>query len=137
LTRDFQMKTSQRPLELDKIADQVVRSAIEAMNSRNQKQWYESFSDSRSFTDDGVPHDFTEWCEAELFGASLTYLASIDKVEDAGLTIYGTFHSDQWGGFKTFLRFHVENGTITKMDVAKPTIEKPTTTRGINDGLTT
>ena len=52
------------------------------------------------FTDDGNSHDFTDWCEKEFFGSSLAYLASIDKVEDRGLTIYGRFHSDQWGDFK-------------------------------------
>ena len=53
------------------------------------------------------------------FGSSLAYLASIDKVEDRGLTIYGRFHSDQWGDFKTFLKFHVDNGKITKMAVGQ------------------
>ena len=59
-----------------------------------------------------------------IFGSSLAYLTSIDKVEDGGQTIYGRFHSDQWGDFKTFLRFHFENGKITKMMWAKPTIEE-------------
>lgn len=54
-----------------------------------------------------------------IFGSSLAYLTSIDKVEDGGQTIYGRFHSDQWGDFKTFLRFHIENGKITKMDVGQ------------------
>jgi hypothetical protein len=45
----------------------------------------------------------------------LAYLASIDKVEDGGLTIYGGFHSDQWRDFKTFLKFNMDNGKITKM----------------------
>jgi hypothetical protein len=113
------VKTFAHPLELDKIDDPVVRSAIDAMNSRNKKRWYGSFSDSPAFTDDGIAHDFTEWCESELFGSSLAYLVSIDKVEDGGLTIHGKFHSDQWGDFKTFLRFHIENGKITKMDVGQ------------------
>ena len=64
------------------------------------------------FTDDGNSHDFTDWCEKEFFGSSLAYLASIDKVEDRGLTIYGRFHSDQWGDFKTHLKFYVDNGKI-------------------------
>ncbi|HEY9385873.1 MAG TPA: hypothetical protein VIP70_02445 [Nitrososphaeraceae archaeon] len=107
------------PLDLHAIDHPIIKSAIEAMNSRNKKQWYELFSHNPAFTDDGNPHDFTKWCENELFGSSVSYLASIDKVEDGGLTIYGMFHSDQWGDFKTFLRFHVENGKITKMAVGQ------------------
>ncbi|HKH86908.1 MAG TPA: hypothetical protein VKA40_10180 [Nitrososphaera sp.] len=107
------------PLDLNTIGHSIVKSAIEAMNSRNKKQWYALFSDNPTFTDDGNFHDFTDWCEKELFGSSLAYLASIDKVEDRGLTIYGRFHSDQWGDFKTFLKFHVDNGKITKMAVGQ------------------
>ncbi|MFL6321164.1 MAG: hypothetical protein ACJ71K_17020 [Nitrososphaeraceae archaeon] len=77
------------------------------------------FSDRPELTDDGNPYDFSEWSERELFGSSIAYLASIDKVEDGGLTIYGKFHSDQWGDFKTFLRFHVENNKITKLEVGQ------------------
>jgi hypothetical protein len=107
------------PLDLHVIDHPIVKSAIESMNSRNKKRWYELFSGNPLLTDDGNPYDFTEWCERELFGSSLAYLASIDKVEYGGLTIYGRFHSDQWGDFKTFLRFHVENEKITKMEVGQ------------------
>jgi hypothetical protein len=67
--------------------------------------------------DDGNLYDFTEWSERDLFGSSVSYLTSIDKVEDGGLTI--EFHSDQWGDFKTFMRFHVENDKITKLEVGQ------------------
>jgi hypothetical protein len=78
------------------------------------------FSDNSSLTDDGIPHDLTEWCEEELFDpSSRAYLASIDRVEDAGLTIYGSFHSDRWGDFKTFLRFSVDDGKITGLAVGQ------------------
>ena len=108
------------PLGLSQISHPIVKSAIEAMNGRNKKQWYALFSDKPAFTDDGNPHDFTIWCEKELFdSSSLAYLASIDKVDDGGLTIYGKFHSEKWGDFRTFLKFHVENGKITKMEVGQ------------------
>ncbi len=106
-------------LDVHAIDNPIIKSAIEAMNGRNKKQCYELFSDNPAITDDGNPFDFTKWCEEELFGSSLAYLASIDKVEDGGLTIYGRFHSDKWGDFKTFLRFHVENGKITKLAVGQ------------------
>ncbi len=106
-------------LDLNEIDQPIVRSAIEALNSRNKKQWYELFSDKPELTDDGNPQDFSEWSERELFGSSVAYLASIDKIEDNGLTIFGKFHSDQWGDFRTFMRFHVENDRITKLEVGQ------------------
>ena len=101
-------------LDLHAVDQPIVRSAIEAMNSR-----YELFSDKPKLTDDGNPQDFSEWSEREVFGSSIAYLASIDKVEDAGTTIYGKFHSDQGGDFKTFVRFHLENDKITKLEVGQ------------------
>ena|SRR5215207_3630020 len=89
--------SSPSPLNLQGIDNPIVRSAIQALNSRNKEQWYKLFSDNPMLTDDGNPHDFTKWCEAELFSSSLAYLASVDKVEDGGLTVYGKFHSDKWG----------------------------------------
>lgn len=106
-------------LNLNKIDHPIIKLAIEAMNGRDKKHWYALFSDNPTFTDDGNSYDFADWCEKELFGASLAYLVSIDIVEDRGLTIYGRFHSDQWGDFKTFLKFHVDNGKITKMAVGQ------------------
>jgi hypothetical protein len=73
------------------------------MKGRNKKQSYALFSDNPEFTDDGNPHDFIEWSEKECFGSWVADLASIDKVEYDGLTIYGRFHSDQGGDFKTLI----------------------------------
>jgi hypothetical protein len=72
------------------------------MNSKNKEQWYELFSDNYMLTDDGNPHDFNKWWEMELFGSSLAYLYSADKVENGGLTLYGKFHSDKWGDFNHY-----------------------------------
>jgi len=107
------------PLDLRSVANPTIRSAIEAMNGRDKKRWYGLFSERPELTDDGRSHDFTKWCEKELFDPSLAYLTSIDKVEDDGLTVYGMFHSDRWGDFKTFMKFHIVDGKITKMAVGQ------------------
>jgi hypothetical protein len=56
-------------LDLHAINNPMVRSAIEAPNNRNNKQWYELFSDMPDLRDDGNLYDFTEWSERELFGS--------------------------------------------------------------------
>lgn len=48
------------PLDLNTISHPIVKSAIEAMNRRNKKQWYALFSDKPMFTDDGNSHDSTD-----------------------------------------------------------------------------
>jgi hypothetical protein len=111
------VKPSRAPLGLSAIGNPVVRSAIEALSGRDKKLWFELFSEKPEFSDDGIPRDLEEWCEEELFGSSLAYLISIDRVEDGGLTFYARYHSDKWGDFKTFWRFVVEGGKISKLDV--------------------
>ncbi|HVC27672.1 MAG TPA: hypothetical protein VND40_05875 [Nitrososphaerales archaeon] len=110
------MKPSARPLDLSAIGNAVVRSAIAALNGRDKKRWFELFSEP-AFTDDGIPHDFAKWCEEELFGSAQAYIVSIDRVEDGGLTFYARYHSDKWGDFKTFWRFAVVDGKISRLDV--------------------
>jgi len=110
------MKPSAHPVDLSAIGNTVVSSAIVALNGSDKKHWFELFS-KPAFTDDGIPHDFVKWCEEELFGFSRAFIISIDRVEDGGLTFYARYHSDKWGDFKTFWKFVVENGRISKLDV--------------------
>ena len=105
------------PLGLGAISNPVVRSAIDALDGRDKRRWFELFSEKPEFSDDGIPRDLVEWCEEELFGSSLAYLISIDKVEDGGLAFCARYHSDRWGDFKTFWRFVVEEGKISRLDV--------------------
>jgi hypothetical protein len=111
------LKPSSPPIGLSAIGNPVVISAIGALNGRDKKSWFELFSAKPEFSDDGVPRDLVKWCEEELFGSSLAYVISIDKVEDGGLTFYARYHSDKWGDFKTFWRFAMKDGRISKLDV--------------------
>ncbi len=111
------MKPSAPPAGLGTISNPVVRSAVEALNGRDKKRWFELFSEKPEFSDDGIARDLVKWCEEELFGSYRAYLTSIDKVEDDGLTFYARYHSDKWGDFKTFWRFALENDRISRLDV--------------------
>jgi hypothetical protein len=105
------------PLGLGAIGEPMVRSAVEALNARDKNRWFGLFSENARFSDDGIPRDLVKWCEDELFGSSLAYIISIDRVEDGGLTFYARYHSDKWGDFKTFWRFAVEGARISSLDV--------------------
>jgi hypothetical protein len=111
------VKPSAPPLGLGAIGNPVVSSAIEALNGRDRKLWFELFSEKPEFSDDGIRRDLVKWCEEELFGSYRAYIISIDKVEDGGLTFYARYHSDKWGDFKTFWRFKVEGRRISQLDV--------------------
>ena len=111
------MSLPSAPRGLAAIEDPVVSSAIRALNARDQKKWFDLFSDKAEFSDDGTSHDLLEWCNDELFGRWRAYLTSIDKVENGGRTFYARYHSDKWGDFQTFWKFVVTDGKIAKLDV--------------------
>ena len=105
------------PSGLDGIRDPLVRSAVEAVNSRDRKRWFGLFVEKPSFSDDGVEQDLERWCDEELFGRHSAHIVAIDKVEDGGLTFYAQYHSDKWGDFQTFWRFAVRDGKVSRLDV--------------------
>jgi len=111
------VKTSPLPTGLGAISDPVVISAIEALQGRDSKRWFGLFAEKPAFSDDGLPRDLRKWCEEEFFGSFRAHLISIDKVESGGLTFFAMYHSDKWGDFKTFWRFVVNDGKISKLDV--------------------
>jgi hypothetical protein len=111
------MKPAPPPLDLSAIGNPVVSSAIRALNSRDSKLWFDLFSEEPEFSDDGISRDLRKWCDEELFGSAQAYVIAIDKVEDGGLTFFARYHSDKWGEFKTFWRFEMKDGKISKLDV--------------------
>lgn len=106
-------------MNVENLTNPLVKAAIEAMNAMDHQGWFKLFASGATLTDDGDQHDFTEWSDSELFGKDRGYLMSIDRVEDNGLTIYGKFHSDQWGEFETFMKFTVQGDKIVRLDVGQ------------------
>jgi hypothetical protein len=106
-------------MNTDVLTNPLVKAAIEALNARDSEGWFKLFADDVTMTDDGNPHDFKQWAEHEFFGSSRTYLKSIERVEDDGLTLYGRLHSDQWGEFDTFMKFQTDGDKIRRLDVGQ------------------
>jgi hypothetical protein len=62
--------------------------------------------------------DLKKWSTGIL--KSREHFTSIDRVEDNGLGVYGRYHCDQWGDFKTYYKFHINaSGKITRLDVGQ------------------
>ncbi|MFZ4814742.1 MAG: hypothetical protein ACOYL5_09410 [Phototrophicaceae bacterium] len=98
----------------------IVKAALVALNNTDSKAWFAQFAPNVVLTDDGNPHDFNAWSNGELFkSGGKSYLKSVDRVEDGGLTVYGVFHSAQWGEFNTLLKFKVNDDKIVQLDVGQ------------------
>jgi hypothetical protein len=100
----------------EKITHPTVKAAMEAWQGKDLAKWLSFFTADAKLLDDGNPRDFKKF-SAEIGKERFT---SINKVENGGLDIYGNFHSDQWGDFKTYFKFHLNaEGKFDRLDIGQ------------------
>jgi uncharacterized protein YxeA len=106
-----------KTMNTDKLSNPVIKKAVNALQSADRDTWFSLFTNDAALYDDGNKMNFRSFFEKALGHERFT---SIDKVEDNGLSVYGKFHSDQWGDFKTYFRFHLnEAGKISRLDIGQ------------------
>lgn len=106
-----------KTMNTDKINNAVAKKAVNALQSADKDTWFSLFTNDAALYDDGNKMNFRSFFEKALGHERFT---SIDKVEDNGLSVYGKLHSDQWGDFKTYFRFHLNDaGKISRLDIGQ------------------
>lgn len=106
-----------RTMNTDKLSQTSVKKAIDALQHADSKAWFALFTYDAVLYDDGNKMNFRLFFEKALGHERFT---SIDKVENNGLDVYGRFHSDQWGDFKTYFKFHINSdGKINRLDIGQ------------------
>jgi hypothetical protein len=101
----------------DAITNPIAKAAIEAWQKGDAVLWQSFFTADAKLLDDGNTRNLKKF-STETIGHER--FLSIDKVEDNGLSVYGRFHSDTWGDFKTYFKFHVDaNGKINKLEIGQ------------------
>ncbi|HEX5171189.1 MAG TPA: hypothetical protein VFW11_18560 [Cyclobacteriaceae bacterium] len=101
----------------EKLTNAVVKSAIDSWQAGDEKQWFSFFTKNAKLFDDGSPRDFYYFSKHAIGRERFT---SIDKVENDGKDVYGHFHTDEWGDFKTYFRFHLNaENKIFRLDIGQ------------------
>ncbi len=113
---DNYQKNHSKPMDTSQL-NKTVKAAFDAWQAGDAKTWLSYFVSDAKLYDDGRPRDFrrfvSEACGHERF-------TSIDNVDDDGLSIYGQFHTESWGDFKTYFKFHVNSqGTFDRLDIGQ------------------
>jgi len=105
-------------MDLNKIANPIVKTAIEALQANDINAWYSHFTSDAKFSDDGRSLDFKSFFD-NAFDKKEKFL-TIDKVENGGKDIYGNFFAGQWGTFNVFFKFNINaNGKIDRLDIGQ------------------
>lgn len=111
---DFRNKPD---MDTSKLTDPTIKSAFEALQSGNRVEWKSQFAEKVTFTDDGNQRDFDGFSNSAIGQERFT---SIEKIENEGKFISGNFHSDIWGDFKVFFKFHLNGeGKIDRLDIGQ------------------
>jgi hypothetical protein len=104
-------------MDLRKLANPKVRGAIDALQAGDETAWLAFFTADARLTDDSSPRSFAGFSEDALGQERFT---SIDRVDNKGLDVYGSFHSDRWGDFETYFKFHLgSDGKFVRLDIGQ------------------
>lgn len=104
-------------MDTSKLSNPTVKAAFQAWQEGNAALWLSYFTADAQLLDDGHPRDFSNFSTEAIGHEQFT---SIDIVKDSGRSIYGKFHSDTWGNFKTYFRFHLDaSGKIYKLEIGQ------------------
>jgi hypothetical protein len=101
----------------DKLTNPTVKAAIDALQSGDRKAWAALFEADAKLSDDGIPRSLEKFSREAL---GREHFTSIDLVENQGLDLVGNFHSEQWGDFRTYFRFHLSpGGKISRLEIGE------------------
>ncbi|ATL49663.1 hypothetical protein COR50_22185 [Chitinophaga caeni] len=104
-------------MQYEKITHPIAKAAIEAWQKADHAIWKSLCTEKVILLDDGKARDFNKFCNEAMGHERFT---SIDKVENNGLTVYGKFHSDTWGDFKTYFKFKLDsNDKIVQLEIGQ------------------
>ena len=108
----------QQTMDFNKITNETVKKAIEALQENDKTLWYSYFAKDAVFTDDGNQLNLKSFFD-NAFNHEEKFL-SIDKIENDGKNLEGNFFAGQWGTFRTYFNFHVnQKGKIVRLDIGQ------------------
>lgn len=104
-------------MKTDVLTNPTVKAAIEALQKGDANNWSALFEADAELYDDGTARSLEKFTKDAL---GHERFISIDRVENSGLNLIGGFHSDQWGDFQTYFRFHLSaTGKIKRLDIGQ------------------
>jgi len=104
-------------MDTDDLANPTVRAAIRALQEGDREAWSALFEPHATLYDDGAPRSLATFT-AETLGHER--FRSLDRIENGGLDLTGSFHSETWGEFRTYFRFRLgASGKIQRLDIGQ------------------
>ncbi len=104
-------------MDTSRLTNSTVRKAFDALQAGDQAAWQAQFADEVTFTDDGNPRDFTKFTDSAL---GTERFVTIARVENDGKDIFGDFTTEQWGDFRVYFKFQLDDHQqINRLDIGQ------------------
>jgi hypothetical protein len=98
------------------IINPTVRKAIDALQRGEVRIWLSLFVRNAVLYDHGNAMTATEFIEKSV---GREWFTRIDRTEDAGLSVFGSYHTVQWGDFPVRFLFLVDGGKISRLELSQ------------------
>lgn len=98
------------------ITNPTVRKAIDALQRGEVRGWLSLFVKNAVVYDHGNAMTAGEFIEKS---AGREYFTRIDRADDTGLCVVGSYHTVQWGDFLVSFQFAVAGRRICRLDVSQ------------------
>lgn len=104
-------------MDTSKLTNATVKAAFDAWQKGDAKTFQSFFTPDAKLFDDGNPRNFQSFIKDACGHEKFT---TIDKVENDGKDITGNFHTESWGDFKTYFKFHINaEGKVNQLDIGQ------------------
>ena len=104
-------------MDMKLLSNPIVHHAIDALQRGDKKAWLSHFTTKPQLFDDGKSRDFHLFVDEAIGTERFT---KIELVENQGLDVHGQFHSDRWGDFRTYFKFHMDaSGKFDRLDIGQ------------------
>ena len=104
-------------METELLTHPTVKAAVDALQKADKLAWAALFEPDAKLYDDGRPRSLEKFTRDSL---GHERFISIDRVENGGLDVFGAFHSDKWGNFRTYFKFQLSpSGGIKRLDIGQ------------------
>ncbi len=104
-------------VELDQLADPVVRKFIEAVNAGDRDAFFALLTPEATMSDDGSERDLAEWVDRELFSADGRL--EVESQSDDGRSLIINVTNSTYGTMRTFWRFTVEGEKVARFETGQ------------------
>ena len=99
------------------VTDPAVSALIAAINAGDRDAFFAVLAPGATMSDDGHDRDLREWADREIF--SVHGHMEVESADDSGRSLIADYTNAIWGTMRTFWRFTVRDGQISRFETGQ------------------